>query len=243
MRQGMEARQGGDALSGSVLLHESPAPKGDAKLHSCLHKTRFLRSIEYQRRPSICPNCFFLGASRLFYKVLGGRKRCPSQIFKLRAVGHVCDGYVPGSDQFARAGAGAGVNRVGVDNSGLHHGQRSIVSQRSAPNQTVCYGYLARQASGEMVAVIRGANGFVEWVEDAMFAPIPYAPQIALPAGSGALEVTRLLDALQKHAVDRPGGSTTWRSGAYDCERRRGGRNGNRRRTQPRGGACHLSDP
>lgn len=55
--------------------------------------------------------------------------------------------------------------------------------------QTVCYGYLARQASGEMVAVIRGTDGFVEWVEDAMFAPIPYAPQIALPAGSGALEV------------------------------------------------------
>ena len=56
-------------------------------------------------------------------------------------------------------------------------------------NQTVCYGYLARQASGEMVAVIRGTDRFVEWVEDAMFAPIPYAPQIALPAGSGALEV------------------------------------------------------
>jgi hypothetical protein len=61
--------------------------------------------------------------------------------------------------------------------------------QLQVTSQTVCYGYLARQASGEMVAVIRGANGFVEWVEDAMFAPIPYAPQIALPAGAGALEV------------------------------------------------------
>jgi hypothetical protein len=61
--------------------------------------------------------------------------------------------------------------------------------QLQVTSQTVCYGYLARHASGEMVAVIRGTDGFVEWIEDATFVPISYAPQIALPAGSGALEV------------------------------------------------------
>jgi hypothetical protein len=49
--------------------------------------------------------------------------------------------------------------------------------------QTVCYGYLARHASGELVAAVRGTDGFVEWIEDGEFLPIPYAPQIAVPAG------------------------------------------------------------
>jgi hypothetical protein len=56
-------------------------------------------------------------------------------------------------------------------------------------DQTVCYGYLAKGASGEMVAVIRGTDGFVEWIEDAEFSPIPYSPQIGLPAGSGTISV------------------------------------------------------
>jgi triacylglycerol lipase len=55
--------------------------------------------------------------------------------------------------------------------------------------QTVYYGYLAKRASGEMVAVIRGTDGFVEWVEDGEFLPIPYTPQIGLPVGSGAVLV------------------------------------------------------
>jgi triacylglycerol lipase len=48
-------------------------------------------------------------------------------------------------------------------------------------DQPVYYGYLAKGASGEIVAVIRGTDGFVEWIEDAEFVPIPYAPQIGLP--------------------------------------------------------------
>jgi triacylglycerol lipase len=49
--------------------------------------------------------------------------------------------------------------------------------------QTVCYGFLARRAAGEFVAAVRGTDGFVEWIEDGEFLPIPYAPQNALPAG------------------------------------------------------------
>ena len=64
---------------------------------------------------------------------------------------------------------------------------------RSGPLQfagpTVCYGFLARAASGQNVAVIRGTDGFVEWVEDAEFLPTNYTPQIALPAGSGTMLV------------------------------------------------------
>jgi triacylglycerol lipase len=55
--------------------------------------------------------------------------------------------------------------------------------------QTVCYGFAARNAAGELVVVIRGTDGFVEWVEDAEFVPIPYAPATALPAGSPAITV------------------------------------------------------
>ena len=58
-------------------------------------------------------------------------------------------------------------------------------------DQTVYYGYLAERASGEMVAVIRGTDGFVEWVEDAEFRPVPYTPQIATPAGLGTMLVER----------------------------------------------------
>ena len=37
--------------------------------------------------------------------------------------------------------------------------------------------------------MIRGTDGFVEWVEDAEFKPIPYTPMIPLPAGHDNLEV------------------------------------------------------
>jgi hypothetical protein len=56
-------------------------------------------------------------------------------------------------------------------------------------DQTVYYGYLAERPSGEMVAVIRGTDGFVEWVEDAEIRPVPYTPQIAMPAGLGTMLV------------------------------------------------------
>jgi hypothetical protein len=46
----------------------------------------------------------------------------------------------------------------------------------------VYYGYLAERAPGELAAVIRGTDDFVEWVEDGEFPAIPYAPQIPLPA-------------------------------------------------------------
>jgi hypothetical protein len=56
-------------------------------------------------------------------------------------------------------------------------------------DKTVFYGYLAKQPAGTMAAVIRGTDGFVEWVEDAEFVPIPYAPDSPLPAGAPSLSV------------------------------------------------------
>jgi triacylglycerol lipase len=47
----------------------------------------------------------------------------------------------------------------------------------------VCYGFLAKRGAGaaqEWVAVIRGTDGIVEWIEDAEFAPMTY------PAAAGA---------------------------------------------------------
>lgn len=55
--------------------------------------------------------------------------------------------------------------------------------------RTVCYGYLARRGAGsaeEWGAVIRGTDGFVEWVEDGDFIPIPYQPP---PSAQGAASV------------------------------------------------------
>lgn len=54
---------------------------------------------------------------------------------------------------------------------------------------TTCYGFAARNAAGELAVVIRGTDGFVEWIEDAEFVPIPYAPATALPAGSPTITV------------------------------------------------------
>lgn len=53
----------------------------------------------------------------------------------------------------------------------------------------VFYGYLAERAPGELAAVIRGTDGFVEWVEDREFSPILYAPQIPLPATQDSISV------------------------------------------------------
>jgi hypothetical protein len=55
--------------------------------------------------------------------------------------------------------------------------------------QTVCYGFAARNGDSELVVAVRGTDGFVEWIEDAEFIPIAYAPTTALPAGSPPITV------------------------------------------------------
>jgi len=57
-----------------------------------------------------------------------------------------------------------------------------------AGGQQVCYGYVARRG-GELVAVVRGTDGLVEWLEDAEFLPAVYAPKIDLPPGPAGVEV------------------------------------------------------
>jgi hypothetical protein len=53
----------------------------------------------------------------------------------------------------------------------------------------VFYGYLAERAPGELAAVIRGTDDFVEWVHDAEFRPILYVPAIPLPATQDPISV------------------------------------------------------
>ncbi len=48
-------------------------------------------------------------------------------------------------------------------------------------DRLVYYGFLAQRNPGEFVAVIRGTDDFVEWVEDGEFIPILYAPKLPLP--------------------------------------------------------------
>jgi triacylglycerol lipase len=83
----------------------------------------------------------------------------------LTAAGWTILAYIAGNDSLLRAG------------------------QLQLDGQTVYYGFLAKRAPGELVAVIRGTDGFVEWVEDGEFLPIPYVPKIALPPGSGLVLV------------------------------------------------------
>ncbi len=56
-------------------------------------------------------------------------------------------------------------------------------------DRIVYYGYLARDADGAFVAVIRGTDGLVEWIEDGRFPPIPYKPMVALPSAQGPVAV------------------------------------------------------
>ena len=90
----------------------------------------------------------------------------------LKAAGWTILAYVIGKDSFI----------IGGD-SGIRKGPLQ------PSDRTVCYGFLAQRAPGEMVVVIRGTDGFVEWVEDGEFVPIPYAPQLALPAGTAGVSV------------------------------------------------------
>ena len=50
-------------------------------------------------------------------------------------------------------------------------------------------GYIAERTLGELAVVIRGTDGFVEWVEDGEFPPTLYAPQIALPTTQNLISV------------------------------------------------------
>jgi hypothetical protein len=106
-------------------------------------------------------------------------------------------------------------------------------------DQTVYCGYLAQRTPGEMVAVIRGTDGFVEWVEDAEFLPVPYAPRIALPAGLGTVLVEQ-----GKPGTNQPEGRITWPPRAGCCHiGGDGGHLGDGRRTQSGRGPRNLSDP
>ena len=51
------------------------------------------------------------------------------------------------------------------------------------------YGFLAGRGGGEFVAVIRGTDGLIEWIEDGRFLLVPYAPQLVLPSGQGPVSV------------------------------------------------------
>jgi hypothetical protein len=66
---------------------------------------------------------------------------------------------------------------------------RGIKGPLQLTGTTVCYGYVATDAAGGMVVAIRGTDGFVEWVEDGEFVPIPYAPPTPFPAGQPATTV------------------------------------------------------
>jgi hypothetical protein len=60
--------------------------------------------------------------------------------------------------------------------------------QRAA-GTTVCYGFAARNAAGDLAVAIRGTDGFVEWIEDAEFTQIRYAPAIELPPAGPPITV------------------------------------------------------
>jgi hypothetical protein len=84
-----------------------------------------------------------------------------------------------------------GLTAAGWTIAGYITGTDSVLRQGplQALGAPVFYGYLARRATGEWVVVIRGTDGFVEWVEDGEFVPILYAPATVLPAGQGWVSV------------------------------------------------------
>ena len=67
--------------------------------------------------------------------------------------------------------------------------RRGVAGPMQMAGTTICYGFAARNAAGELAVVIRGTDGFVEWIEDAEFVRIPYRPATALPAGAPAITV------------------------------------------------------
>lgn len=69
----------------------------------------------------------------------------------------------------------AGWNVIGylVGNDALYHKQSALTG-----GVDVSYGYVAQSATDatNFVAVVRGTNGLIEWIEDAEYPPIPYGP-------------------------------------------------------------------
>jgi triacylglycerol lipase len=70
---------------------------------------------------------------------------------------------------------------MGVDTVLLGHPQFSP-GPLAALGHTVCYGTVVRRNDTVLVSV-RGTDGFVEWVEDGQFVPIPYNPHVPLLGG------------------------------------------------------------
>ncbi|HEY1930907.1 MAG TPA: lipase family protein [Acetobacteraceae bacterium] len=69
---------------------------------------------------------------------------------------------------------------IGQDTPLIGENDKPIPGPLKMLAANVCYGYLAQRAPGEFVAVVRGTDGFVEWIEDGEFFAIPYAPALAL---------------------------------------------------------------
>ena len=101
----------------------------------------------------------------------------------LRALGYARYRYVP-RWRLAYTTGGTRLDGRRVDDKSVHNRKRHAAWQGSATTERgrVYYGYLAERAPGELAAVIRGTDDFVEWVEDAEFRAIPYTPRIPLPA-------------------------------------------------------------
>lgn len=92
--------------------------------------------------------------------------------------------------------AEAGWDIVGwvVATDAIFHPKRTLGSA-----DEVCYGFLARSQANrdEYVAVIRGTDGLIEWIEDAEFVPVPYlgSPGMSVEQGFwGIYEGMRLVD-------------------------------------------------
>ena len=122
--------------------------------------------------------------------------------------------------------------------------RRGVAGPMQLAGTATCYGFAARDAAGELAVVIRGTDGFVEWIEDAEFVRIPYRPATALPAGTPTITVEQgFWGVLRESAADRPdrGRARRPRSGG----RRIGWRDrpGDCCRAQPRFGVGHVSDP
>jgi triacylglycerol lipase len=103
---------------------------------------------------------------------------------------HAMDMFRTGPGALTPAAA-PGLSAAGWTIAAYITGSDSLLRQGplQLTGQTVFYGYLARRAPGVLVAVIRGTDGFVEWVEDGEFAPVPYRPGIALPVGQNSASV------------------------------------------------------
>ena len=86
-----------------------------------------------------------------------------------------------------------------------HPPRRGVAGPMQMAGTTTCYGFAARNAAAELAVVIRGTDGFVEWIEDAEFVPIPYRPATAPPAGTPPITVEQgFWGVYTSFAADRP---------------------------------------